>query len=407
MKITVVNAHWNNRGDEAAHRPLWVELQKKYPGCHITVLFKDRNPVTWFPDMPGMDYQSCQFKATGQEIWRSVMTGGQHGSETNLNMMVRILKDSDLIVYPPGGSVINDRFFWSKQLEYLTPFLCARVYRVPMVVCAPSMGPYDFEPRRLVRRKLLQVPKLFCVREDISRQYLETIGLGEKVEVTMDLAFMDEVDAADAERQLTAYPELTAFLSSHSRVVGMTISDFKWHVKLGKDAELLNRIEMSARQMIASLTERGYGVLLIPQLFGNQNDYDYLQTFVAEGVHVMSDDPDTYVQQHVISKLHALIGMRYHSNIFAAKMGTPFVAVVYEEKMGGFLDLAGLSDYGLPLQDISFDALDEKFQSLELRYENVKDRLKKGLPEWRMRARRTVELLPDVDAKKNKFFPLI
>lgn len=397
MQITVVNAHWNNRGDEAAHRPLWIELQKKYPNCNITVLFKDRNPVTWFPDMPGIDYQSCQFRATGAEIWQSVKSGGFDGDNPNLNMMVRILKDSDLIVYPPGGSVINDRFFWSKQLEYLTPFLCARVFRIPMLVCAPSMGPYDAEPPRLVRRQLLRVPQLFCVREDISRQYLETIGLGDKVEVTMDLAFMDEVDTADAERQLAAYPALLSFLHSRQRVVGMTLSDFTWHVKLGKDAELLDRIETSARRMIAELTDRGCGVLLIPQLFGNQNDADYLQTFAGEGVHVMSDKPDTYVQQHVISKLYALIGMRYHSNIFAAKMGTPFVAVVYEEKMGGFLELAGLNEYGLPLQDISFEALDEKFRKLELQYENVKDRLKQGLPKWRKRARRTVELLPDID----------
>lgn len=397
MQITVVNAHWNNRGDEAAHRPLWAELQKRYPGCQITVLFKDRNPITWFPDIPGINYESCQFKASAWDIWHSVFSEGLIGQNQKLNMMVRIMKNSDLIVYPPGGSVINDRFFWSKQLEYLTPFLCARIFHVPMVVCAPSMGPYDSAMPQPTRKMLLQTPLLFCVREDTSRQYLETIGIKENVHVTMDLAFMDDVDSADAERQLAGYPELSEFLAAYPRVVGMTISDFKWHVTLGKDAELLERIETTACQMIASLTDRGYGVLLIPQLFGNQNDYNYLQAFAGEGVHVMSDKPDTYVQQYVISKLYAVIGMRYHSNIFAAKMGTPFVAVVYEEKMGGFLDLAGLSDYGLPLQGISFDALDEKFQSLELQYENVKDRLKQGLPEWRMCARRTVELLPDID----------
>jgi len=78
-------------------------------------------------------------------------------------------------------------------------------------------------------------------------------------------------------------------------------------------------------------------------------------------------------------------------------MGTPFIAVVYEEKMAGFLELAGLSEYGLPLQDISFEKLDGKFQTLENRYDELRTRLKRSIPEWRKRARRTVDLLPDIN----------
>ena len=396
MQITIVNAHWNNRGDEAAHRPLWKELQKRYPGCKITVLFKDRKPIIRFPDLPGINVYPCQFKSPAWDIWLSVLSCGLIGKDPQLKMMVRILKGSNLIVYPPGGSVINDRFYWSKQLEYLTPFLFSRIFRVPMAVCAPSMGPFNTDHHRFLRKWLLRTPQVFCVREDTSRKYLAMIGIRDNVHVTMDLAFMDEVNMTDTERQLGLFPELQSFMSTYHRVVGMTISDFKWHVKLGKDTKLVKHIETSARKMIHSLTDRGYGVLLIPQLFGNQNDYDYLQSFIDEGVLVMSDQLDTYVQQYVISKLYAVIGMRYHSNIFAAKMGTPFVAVVYEEKMSGFLELAGLGDYGLQLCDLSFEALDEKFCTLETHYDELRNRLRQALPEWRRRAYRTIDLLSEL-----------
>lgn len=396
MKITIVNAHWNNRGDEAAHRPLWIELQKRYPGAKITVLFKDRKPITWFPDMSGIKFHSCQFNTSSSDIWLSVLSRGLFGKDPLLKMQARVLRESDLIVYPPGGSVINDRFFWSKQMEYLVPFLCSRIYGVPMIVCAPSMGPYNQKPRRLLRKWLLSTPRLFCVREDISRQYLETIGVRDNIEVTMDLAFMDDINKHDAEKQLRSYPELQDFLKAYPRIVGMTISDFKWHVKIGKDEELLERTDLSIRKMIASLAAQDYGVLLIPQLFGNQNDYEYLHKFAGKHVYVMSDKPDTYLQQYVISKLYAVIGMRYHSNIFAAKMGIPFIAVVYEEKMEGFLELAKLSDYGLLLQDISFDKLNEKFQALEKHYIALQTQLQQSRSEWRKRARRTVDLLPDI-----------
>ena len=167
MKITIVNAHWNNRGDEAAHRPLWTALRKRYPGSQLTILFKDRNPITWFPDLPDVTYHSAQFNAPAWDIWLTTLTRGLLGKNPALKKTVRILSRSDLIIYPPGGSVINDRFFWSKQLEYLTPFLCARIYHIPMVVAAPSMGPYEAQPRRRLRQWLLRTPRVFCVREDI------------------------------------------------------------------------------------------------------------------------------------------------------------------------------------------------------------------------------------------------
>ena len=42
----------------------------------------------------------------------------------------------------------------------------------------------------------------------------------------------------------------------------------------------------------------------------------------------MDDMHDCYFQQYIISLIKAVVGMRYHSNIFSAKMGTPFVSVI-------------------------------------------------------------------------------
>ena len=390
MHIVIVNAHWNNRGDEAAHRALWKELRKRYPESEITILFKDRKPITWFPEMPGVTYQSCQFKAQWWDIWLTILTRGLVGRDRELKRMVQILKTCDLIIYPPGGSVISDRFYWSKQLEYLTPFLCARLYRIPMFVAAPSMGPYDARPKRRLRRWLLRTPRVFCVREEMSRQYLNSIGVSDNVQVTMDLAFLDDLNQATQADQLAAYAELDEFLAAHDKVVGITISDFKWHVKLGRDPALSARIEGSFRQFIQWLTGRGYGVLLIPQLFGNQDDTSDLRRYIAPGVLVMDENKDTYFQQFVIGRLHAVVGMRYHSNIFAAKMGTPFIAIPYEEKMLGFLEFAGLSEYSIPLADICASRLEQKFCALEKDHEAIRARLDANREEWRSRARVTV-----------------
>jgi colanic acid/amylovoran biosynthesis protein len=394
MHIVVVNAHWSNRGDEAAHRALWEELQRLYPNSRITVMFKDRKPVSWFPEMKNTDYFSCQFKASSWEVWLSALTRGVIGKDPRLKKAVRTLNTADLIIYPPGGSVINDRFFWSKQMEYLMPFICARLYRIPMFVAAPSIGP--FTEQRRIRKWLLETPKVLCVREAISKKYLATIGIRDNVHVTMDLAFMNSVDTETNQKKLVEYTELNEFLGAHEKTIGMTISDFKWHITHGKNPELIQRIEDSFRQMIDYLTGQGYGVLLVPQLFGNQNDIHHLETFAeSEHVLVMSEELDTYFQQYVISKVYAVVGMRYHCNIFAAKMGTPFVAVAYEEKMNGFLEMAGLADYAIPLENVSLEKLQSRFHALEKNYEELQETLRDGVKRWRQNARKTVELLSE------------
>ena len=277
MNIVIANAHWNNRGDEAAHRALWGELRRLYPDAEVRVLVKDRKSVEQFPDIPGFSAEPSQFKVPVWQIWLAVLSGGLLASDPVLRRAVQVLESADLIIYSPGGSVINDRFFWSKQMEYLLPFLCARVYRIPMFVAAPSMGPFDAQPRRLIRKWLLEAPFALCVREDISRGCLEGIGIRDNVHVTTDFAFLDFVDEEAEARRLAANTPLQAFLDAHEKVVGITITDFKWHVMLGKDAALAARIESAFREFIQWLVQNGYGVLLLPQLFGNQNDVGVLQ----------------------------------------------------------------------------------------------------------------------------------
>lgn len=393
LDITIVNAHWNNRGDEAALRALLAGLRQIYEACTITVIVKDGKSVVQFPEMEGVAAFPAKFTAKKWDIWLSAISRGYVGKDDLLKKTVKKLKNTDLIIYSPGGSVINDRFFWSKQMEYLAPFICAKLYRIPMFVAAPSIGPFEADNPKRIRNWLLKTPKVTCVREAISQKYLAEIGITENVHVTMDLAFMDDVDPVPNERKLTNYTELNNFLVTHEKVVGMTLTDFKWHIKLRNDPQLLIRIEDAFQKIINRLTHKGYGVLLIPQLFGNQNDYDYLKNYCATNTLLMDDAQDTYFQQHIISKLYAVIGMRYHPNIFAAKTGIPFIAVVYEEKMQGFLELAHLEAYSIPLDDLSFEKLDEKFAVLELNHGTIGQNLRTNVSGWRQNALRTLELL--------------
>ena len=321
--IVIVNAHWNNRGDEAALLAVVSGIREKFPDSKITILFKDGKSVEQFPEIENVRYFAAKFNSKVRQLWLVALSRGLMGNNKLLKKTVQTLRRSDMIVYSPGGSVINKRFWWKKQMEYLLPFLCAKLYHIPMFVAAPSIGPFDTDKPNRVTKWLLKTPKILCVREEISRHYLAEIGITENVVVTIDSAFYTKINKARNEEKLKNYRELDDFLNSYKNIVGITITDFRWHVAYNKDMELKERINNSFKQFISLLHEKGYGVLFIPQLFGNQDDLHYMDQFSGENTFTMTDEQDSEFQQYIISKLSAVVGMRYHSNIFAAKMGTP------------------------------------------------------------------------------------
>jgi len=395
--ITIVNSHWNNRGDEAALLAILEGLQKKYKECQITIIIKDGKSVEQFPKLDNVDYYAAKFNAKIWDIWLSSATRGLLGVNSLLKKMVKTLAQSDLIIYSPGGSVINKRFFWRKQMEYLVPFICAKFYNIPLMIAAPSIGPFDTSKSNRIIKWLLKTPKVFCVREEISRGYLAEIGITENIQVTIDSAFYNEVNRVDNNHKLTEYTELKQYMDAYDKIVGITITDFQWHVKHGKDKELSQRIDDSFKKFLNKLESEGYGVLFIPQLFGNQSDFDYMNAYSSNNSFIMKDTMDTYFQQYIISKLYAVVGMRYHSNIFAAKMSTPFIAVVYEEKMEGFIELANLNEYSISLDELSFEQLNNKFTMLEQNHTQVVALLKVKVPEWQKKAEKTVALLTSLN----------
>lgn len=179
-RITIVNAHWSNRGDEAALRPILNRLLADGDN-RITVIFKDRNEVQGFP-YPQIEYFSTHYLVESPEVIQDCIHHRDNPQITkDLQRTIDTVCNSDLVVYSPGGAVISSRFWWSKQLEYLSPLVCAAECEIPFVIAAPSMGPFEQEDDKnaYIRRYLLKARRLI-VREPLSRDYLGSIGGGRR-----------------------------------------------------------------------------------------------------------------------------------------------------------------------------------------------------------------------------------
>ena len=93
----------------------------------------------------------------------------------------------------------------------------------------------------------------------------------------------------------------------------------------------------------------------------------------------------------IISRLYAMIGMRYHSNIFAAKAGVPFIAVTYEEKMAGFMHEWNLDEWEVKLENLSYENLLDKYEKLKEQYTIYKEMLLEHHTLWKRHAEETME----------------
>lgn len=405
-KIVIVNAHWSNRGDEAALRAVLDYILRIKKNAEIKVIFKDRKEIQQFP-YKMIKQVSSQFLPNRIDYLLSLLSRGKQGRNVAMRTMVSELKTASYIIYAPGGSVINDRFWWRKQLEYLLPFWCAKIYKVPLFVAAPSIGPFDERRiwRNYIRRKAFLNADILCVREELSKSYIQRIGFKKDIRVAIDMAFATKKSTLEDKNMgegIIEISEVEEFLNSHPRTVGITITDFEWHVKYRNDQAMKMKINCIFQQFMEWLDKSGVGVILIPQLFGNQNDRKYLLKYQGENVYVLSDELDSEYQQNLIIRLYAIIGMRYHSNIFAAKAGVPFIPIIYEEKMEGFLQLAGVEQYGIKLEEFSYELLVQKYDKMVAEYDEYKKLLTHNGMAWRKKAMKTLELLAEFLGEENE-----
>lgn len=397
MKIVVINCHWDNRGDEAAIRAMIDELQLRYPDAMIYVQralgdfrsFPVNDHVKTLPPFPvGGKKRRIQ-----EEI--AVRTNGKVCLTRGAKEFYKALKDATIVLHAPGGPSIGDIYLPQETLK-LRRLLAVKKSGVPYVFFAPSMGPFKNKERNPARKEILEGASLICLREEVSKKMIEEFLPTAHPIVTLDSAFQHPINYAENEEKFSQCAELKNFVGDGGNVIGMTVTDLQWNSLYKDDGKTEQLIRDTFTEFVAYLTSQGYKILFIPQLFGGANDYDYMKSFAVEGCFVMDDCHDCYFQQYIISRLRAVIGMRYHSNIFSAKMGTPFISVSYEQKMVGFMTKAGLMQYCINIQDLSIGALKQRFMSLVDQYNDYKAYLDRHKDEYRKQATKTTNLVCEI-----------
>lgn len=395
MKILVLHAHTANRGDEAAVKAMVDEILEAKPNANITICI---NGNTFYPNMPKQVKQiermpKLHSKMALLEFYLFYLTGTKFAISKECKEFRTELLKADLVLHAPGGPSIGDIYSKVEKL-YLYRLNLARKLKIPYMFYAPSMGPFNSGKNDDLRKKVISGADKVVVRDPISKQYLNQYLPNVQVEQHLDSALQHDVEFQKYDDIYNSYTALKEFIRIHPKCLGITVTDLAWHPTHGK-TKLQTLIPEIFQKFVDEKIAEGYGIVYIPQLYGANDDTTLMNQFMRQKhtfmVEANKPEYDAYFQQYVIGKLYAVVGMRYHSNIFSAKMGTPFVSISYEQKMKGFMEKIGLDEYCIPIDELTLECLEGTFNRMCNNYPAYKEKLKEKHLQMKKDSHRTTE----------------
>jgi len=253
----------------------------------------------------------------------------------SLTAMRQALKESQLLV-SGGGSLLQDTTSVRSLLYYLWVARLAHSQGVPVMFYAQGIGPL----RRNMSRRLVQIvarrAACLTVRDEPSAQLLESLGIPRKrIEVTADPAFA-----------LT--PARSALVENIIQQEGLTFEKPMIAVALrpwGGVGE--SPLQAYADLLTAIRGQCGCRVLMLPM-------HTPQDTAFSEQVVALTKTPQEFpilrgnyspeILLGLTARMQAVVAMRLHALIFAARTGVPPFALSYDPKVQNLMNGLGLSE---------------------------------------------------------------
>jgi len=236
----------------------------------------------------------------------------------------KILKRTKLLI-SGGGSLIQDITSRKSLMYYLWIIKQSLKRGAKVMLYANGIGPVVRPGNKRKAAKVLRNVDMITLRDEQSREVLENLGLStENVIVTADPAFCLEAKAVDVSK-------ICGFGESEKYCV---ISVRPWKEN---DAEFEQKMAEICNYSIEKHK-------ILPLFLPMQPSFDLeisnkiLRLTKAQLGKALSDNLSVEEILGIIARAEFVIGMRLHTLIYSASMGVPVIGLVYDPKVGAFMD---------------------------------------------------------------------
>lgn len=348
MKILLLNQPIYNRGDEAAHRSLIRKINEIIPSAELTILLEGakegtiaqievNNPHNTYVNIElSLGYRKTKILAAIAQIPQLALWISSN------RKLASYIKKADIVISAPGGICLGGFYNWG----HLYNAMLSIYLKKKIIYYSRSIGPFNphgWMQLIFVKRaiKVLRKMSFLSLRDSQSMQLADSLHLN--YIQAIDTAFLDNPNC-----QLPA--EIHQLISKKQYVVFVP-NMLTWHPAFQQLQQ--EEIDNCYLRMIDVIAEKvNTNIIMLPQLYNtadSKSDYLYFQKLQTLSKHkdkliIISDNITSDIQQLIISKALIIIGARYHSVIFGINNATPVIALNYEHKIAGVLDILGLGN---------------------------------------------------------------
>lgn len=378
MKVTVLNTYsWLQKGDAAIVLGTAEVLRRASPNVELTIVSMtpeaDRLPfseegIHVVSGPFGYIYQpdrSFVWRATAFAINVLLLLAGvllvrfRGASDISwlpfrTRELVLSIASADLIISVGGG-------FWtdnSRKAVYvhLLQVVAALISGRPVVSLGVSLGPFRSAWRSRLVGKVLDKTDAIVLREEESLLSAQAMHISsDKVHVYADMAF-GLLPTIRMRQSVTQYgPPLR---------IGVTAKKYLFP-QATDPQKAQSHYEYTLAVVIDSLIEHHNAeVVFLPQVIGPGGDDDRIVQHrimnlskCSHRVTMLDGNFSPLGLIECIGELDLLIATRFHSAIFSMLANRPVIAIAYEHKTTGIMELMGLGRWVIPIEQIKVKEL--------------------------------------------------
>lgn len=292
------------------------------------------------------------------KVWTFPACQPFYRSKKNLfNYWLRQSKFLTTLYHPTfilgGGDLLRDGTqyevagFWLSQMEQ------ALKMRRKTILLGVSVGEI-WKPSTIeLIPKILNQVNLLTVRDESSKVALESLGVTREISVISDLALQGLKIHPRSVEAVSRHPKIGISIRSLSNR-GRQLEGFQHEVFQREFAKLLDILKLQFNADIYFFPFQAY------PYFYNPEDDDYIAAMqllkfsqYSSDFHVPRYIPSLQELCEGLSEMDLVIGLRLHSVILASAQGVPTIAVEYDPKVRGFMEMSNQLERSVSLESFN------------------------------------------------------
>jgi polysaccharide pyruvyl transferase WcaK-like protein len=400
------NNHDSNRGCQALRWCTQMILDRSVPG------FARLHANVFHNDHPHFETREADRNSAGQlwevrrrgrpsfYLWGAGVVRSQMLGRFPTMRVHRVL-DRAAAVLAVGGDNLSYDYGLLATLLFFSPLHAAVLRGVPTTVWAGSVGPFSGRPRWERRfADVLRRVDLIAVREPLTQEYLEEIGVRDNIRRVADPAFL--LPACPTELP----EEVEGALQGGAIGINLAPLMVRYNKLSAADwmAQAVCMVAEVRRKTTAPILLVPH-VMMPPSVFPANDDYEFLKTLLSrlpsdakDGIWLYDARNDDCRQiKWVISRLRVFGGSRFHSMIAALSCGVPAFCIGYGVKARGVnLEIFGHERWVSPASQLTAGRLAERIVALLEAQADVRLHLQSVIPACVENAWKNGEFLADM-----------